>query len=561
MSDKKITLLLTAKNMTAKAFNAVGQSIKSLVAAAAGLGVIGGAAIAIGKKMVDAYNVQAAAEGKLAGVLRATGYATGVTVSQMKKYASELQKTTGVGDETTLSMMGVLASFKGIDNPNTFKRATAALLDMGAALGKAGKGSADVEASSIQVGKALNDPIAGMSALSRVGIVFTDQQKNTIRTLQESGDMMGAQSIILKELESEFGGTAEEVAKAQHGILQLKAAFGDTKEEIGRAIVETDGFDGVIQAVTDSLQRLAEDGYIDLWAQNVRKAIGFVMPLVEGVAKAFSVVKDAVAQSAAALGALSGGATLKEAEEASWRVPMELRLEQNETLLRIKYRKEAEAKIKAEKEAKEMAAVKKQAAAENTPEKAAAKKEAEESRKMEELNAKFAEAAEKKKWADIIATKKEQSKLEIDIAKAKEEKIAEDAMNVRKKEVADSIKLKEAEIAEMQRLAVKRVADITAEAKASKDFEKEQEDDQKKAARLKQLGSGIGTHLSKKDLQFIKDADAIAAAKKNLPQAKADLAALQKAQAAMLTIPKKLDDMILAQAKLDKQMIALMTGG
>ena len=117
------------------------------------------------------------------------------------------------------------------------------------------RGRQDVEAASIQVGKALNDPIAGMSALARVGIIFNDQQKAQIKAMQESGDLMGAQSIILKELESEFSGTAKSVADAQHGILQMGDAFGDAQEEIGRVILESSGFDSVIQRITEALQK------------------------------------------------------------------------------------------------------------------------------------------------------------------------------------------------------------------------------------------------------------------------------------------------------------------
>jgi hypothetical protein len=79
----------------------------------------------------------------------------------------------------------------------------------------------------IQLGKALNDPTQGVSALSRVGVSFTDVQKDMIKKLQESGDMMGAQRIILGELEKQFGGTAEAVGKTLPGALdRLDNAIG-----------------------------------------------------------------------------------------------------------------------------------------------------------------------------------------------------------------------------------------------------------------------------------------------------------------------------------------------
>ena len=214
--DQNISIVIRARNMVAAGFNGVVGAAKKLrdqVGAslagvaniakrvAASIGIIGAAAVAVGKRMVSQYQVQAAAEAKLAAILKATGYSAGFTTSELKKQAAQLQKNTGVGDETILSMQGILATFKNVRG-DVFTRATSAILDMGAAMGKAGKGSADVEAAVIQVGKALNDPIKGMAALSRVGIQFTEQQKEQIEGLQESGDLQAAQAIILKELEN-----------------------------------------------------------------------------------------------------------------------------------------------------------------------------------------------------------------------------------------------------------------------------------------------------------------------------------------------------------------------
>ena len=86
----------------------------------------------------------------------------------------------------------------------------------------------------MRLGKALNDPIKGISALTRVGVTFTDSQKEQIKTLVESGDTMEAQRIILKELTSEFGGAAEAAADPWS---RLTVVLGNVKEEIGTALL------------------------------------------------------------------------------------------------------------------------------------------------------------------------------------------------------------------------------------------------------------------------------------------------------------------------------------
>lgn len=166
---------------------------------------------------------QIAAEKKLGAVLKATGNAAGLTADEIKKLAGERQALTNFGDEDTINAAGLLASFKEIKG-DAFKGAIPLIQDMSAAMGQ------DLKASAIQLGKALNDPIAGIGAMSRVGVQFTYQQKEMIKGLVESGQMAKAQAVIMNELKSEFGGTAEAMADP---LTQASNAWGDFKEQVG----------------------------------------------------------------------------------------------------------------------------------------------------------------------------------------------------------------------------------------------------------------------------------------------------------------------------------------
>ena len=176
---------------------------------------------------VKLANQQEQAEKKLAGVLAATGGAAELSLGKLKDFAAGLQRITNFGDEATISAMAVLATFKNIKGDN-FKQATRAAQDMSAVLGQS------LDAGMVQLGKALNDPIRGMTALSRVGVTFTEQQKQQIKVLQESGDLMGAQRVILGELKSEFGGAAAAMADP---MVQLKNSLGDIGESIGMELL------------------------------------------------------------------------------------------------------------------------------------------------------------------------------------------------------------------------------------------------------------------------------------------------------------------------------------
>jgi hypothetical protein len=237
---------IQAQNKTDKAFASVKKNLAgaekgfgSFQKAALGIGAAVGGLYAMAKGVevvTEAANVQRDAEAKLNAVLTTTGQAAGFNLQQLQGMASGLQSVTTFGDETILSGMSILATFKEIKG-DAFEAATAAALDMSVVMEQ------DLKSSMVQLGKALNDPLKGMTALSRVGVSFTDEQKELVATLMEEGRVMEAQKVILDELKGEFGGAAEAVAKTFGGALtQLKGVWGDLLETIGFAITDNQVF-------------------------------------------------------------------------------------------------------------------------------------------------------------------------------------------------------------------------------------------------------------------------------------------------------------------------------
>jgi hypothetical protein len=259
MTQNKFKYFITADSTGfEKGFNkAAGVAKTTGKAIGAGIAV-GAVAIAGMTKLmahaVELAGIQEQAEAKLGAVLKSTGNAAGYNLDQMKKMASAMQGVTTVGDEVIISGMAVLATFKEIKGKG-FEDATMAALDMSTVL------KTDLNSSLVQIGKALNDPIKGMTALSRSGVSFTQAQKDQVKALQESGDMMGAQAIILKELKSEFGGAAVALRGTFKGSVDAaKNAFGDLEEEIGFSITKNKAFVGLAQE--------AEETFID-WTKAV----------------------------------------------------------------------------------------------------------------------------------------------------------------------------------------------------------------------------------------------------------------------------------------------------
>lgn len=179
---------------------------------------------------VQAAKESAEVNAQLEAVLKSTGGAAGVTADQARDLSTSLEHLTNFDDETVLSAEDLLLTFTNIGK-DAFPQVTAMALDMSQALGQ------DVKSSAIQLGKALNDPIQGMTALKRVGVSFNEEQIAMVKHMQESGDLAGAQALIMAELTKEFGGSAAAAVAADGGITQMKNAMQDQQELIGAKLI------------------------------------------------------------------------------------------------------------------------------------------------------------------------------------------------------------------------------------------------------------------------------------------------------------------------------------
>lgn len=218
--------------------NAAGK-LKTAVAA-----IVLGAGI---KNMVDEFIQAEAAAFQLEARLKSTGGVVGFTSDQLKGMARSLQSVTAYGDDAIIEMQNLLLTFTNLRG-GQFAEAQEAVLNMATAMGT------DLKSAAMQLGKALNDPAGQMSALARSGVILSDSQKQLIKDFTESGNIAAAQGVILKELQTEFGGAARAAAQGLGGSLkQLQNAWGDLQETIVK-VVTNDGKNGAIQWLTSMIR-------------------------------------------------------------------------------------------------------------------------------------------------------------------------------------------------------------------------------------------------------------------------------------------------------------------
>lgn len=214
-----------------RSLSKVGKKMQSV---GAGLSVgLTAPIVALGVKSVIAFDKQAKAIAQVEAGIKSTGGAAGLTSKQLQEMASSLQENSLFGDEDILkNVTAQLLTFTNIAG-NQFDRTQQAALDLATRL------DGDLKSASIQLGKALNDPVLGLSALAKSGIQFTVEQKKVIKSLAEGGKVAEAQTLILDELEKQYGGAAKAAAAAGLGpFKQLSNSIGDLTEDFGKIIVE-----------------------------------------------------------------------------------------------------------------------------------------------------------------------------------------------------------------------------------------------------------------------------------------------------------------------------------
>lgn len=166
-------------------------------------------------------------QAQLAAAIQSTGAAAGRTQEQLNDLSNELMNQTGIDDDLISKAEALLLTFTNISG-EIYDQTLPLILDISKALGQ------DLQTSSIQVGKALNDPVNGLTALKRVGVSFSEEQKNIIQRLQETGDIAGAQKLILAELGKEFGGVAQALSNTNSGQLErFNTRMENIKESLG----------------------------------------------------------------------------------------------------------------------------------------------------------------------------------------------------------------------------------------------------------------------------------------------------------------------------------------
>lgn len=249
---------------TQRAMQGVTSTLKNM---GPGLLIAGAAAVALGAKLVQMGEEGLQAQARLDNITKSMGLFGGeasAVSERLGDLADTQARATGIDDDAILATQAKLMTFRELAKTadevgGAFDRTTTAALDLAAA------GFGEATQNAVQLGKALNDPVKGLTALSRAGITFTEDEKEKIKVLVESGKMLEAQDTLLRAIETQVGGTAEATATA---TARMQVAWSQVGEEIGKEFVP------VLNDVADGLNSLFSEKTPN--SEYVRQTMGFV---------------------------------------------------------------------------------------------------------------------------------------------------------------------------------------------------------------------------------------------------------------------------------------------
>lgn len=223
--------------------------------------------------IVSAANDNQAAMSQMAGVIKSTGDASGISAQQQEALANSISSITPTTRDAVMAGENMLSTFTAIKG-QAFDQATAAANNMATFFNQGATPSMQqVSQQAMMIGKALNDPATGFSKLQREGVSFNQTQIDTIKQMSAAGNVAGAQAVMLQELQKEFGNAGTAAATTFQGGLQMaENSLDELKISAGEAFENE--FAGVFQKLVPVIQSLE--------------------PVIESLGGAFAQIADAI---------------------------------------------------------------------------------------------------------------------------------------------------------------------------------------------------------------------------------------------------------------------------
>jgi hypothetical protein len=594
MAQREISIVLRAKNAMAAGLEKAGKQLKAFGSSAARIGkafamsfLAAGTAVAgFAAKALQAFSQQEAAEKQAEAALRAHGEEINNNMAAIKRNAAAIQDETGVADENTIARMARLRML-GVETGqlDAATKATIALKSAGMEEAAAVKAVAMATQGNFDMLNRYIPALRSATTEAEKAAIVNDfvtkgyaQQKDQLDTVAGRwGEFKGRIGDVWEELGAVIGRNAtfrdgiakaseavkqfgENVKKwvAQGGITNATATFQLFFENVRH------GFSNIVNggkiafaSLMDGAESLGLSrvigAYIDGIVNQFKAAGKVIIATYKLIRKPGKETFDALMQAA------------KDSTKASVDAAVNLGkaiFQQNQATTKRTDAAFAERAALAEEHADRVAAIE----ANHLAKLAGMREEATDEAVAEMEQIAVAAASNAKEIEDIEKQKQDAIKKTADL----EKELADKQEEANEKALEDEIKGLEEIMAKRKEIAEKRVADVIAEAKQSKQIEDEKNAEADRAAKLRdKLARGTG--ISKRDQEFLaafgkiekaqqgldpKGIDAI-----NLANAQENLRLMQEDKRALGDILAELEIANDKQAILSKNLQALLRAG
>lgn len=231
----------------------------SMATLAKGFGALGGGAV-LGMFITETINAQNELA-QLNAALKSTGQAAGYNSRQLVDMADKMAKATTHSSGEIVTAQTRLLSYSSIVGEN-FPRALQLAIDQSVRLGE------NITQSAETIGKALEYPTEGISALTKQGFRFTDQQKAMLKGMVDTGRLAEAQAMVMGVMEESYAGAGLAARETLGGALgAVKKSFED--------LLGSGAEGGTVRAATAAINGFADNlGVIAAAALPVGAALG-----------------------------------------------------------------------------------------------------------------------------------------------------------------------------------------------------------------------------------------------------------------------------------------------
>jgi hypothetical protein len=187
---------------------------------------------------------------KLERIIAATGGTVGLTADEINDFTVELSRTTAASRSEIKLAVNQMLAFQGVAG-DTCQQILTLSQDLAA------QGFGDIADNAKTLGEAMDDPGGAIESLVEKGVIFSEQQKEVIKRMQETNRYAEAQAIILERVASKVGGVGQAGGLTQ-GMKVLGESFTDLGVAINKQLGSSSIFTGLLQKMAKGLQAIQQ---------------------------------------------------------------------------------------------------------------------------------------------------------------------------------------------------------------------------------------------------------------------------------------------------------------